>query len=184
MGLSAQDIAFIIALCGVMTLNVFLLGAVTVALPTIRRDLNFQESNLYWPINVNFLSFGGLLLFWGRLGDIFGGCFMFIVGSLWFAIWSLAMAFVSSSDFFIIDMALLGIGLAANTPAAIGLCSSYFPQGENRNKAFSALGIGSPVGFILGLIASHSNQHYDKGLDWGGTVLSTTGLGLLTFGLL
>lgn len=29
----------------------------------------------------------------------------------------------------------------------------------------------------------HSNRRYDKGLDWGGAVLSTTGLGLLTFGL-
>lgn len=43
MGLSARDIAFITVLCGVTTLNVFLLGAVTVALPTIGRDLNFQE---------------------------------------------------------------------------------------------------------------------------------------------
>ncbi|KAG1718818.1 major facilitator superfamily domain-containing protein [Suillus occidentalis] len=145
MGLSARDIAFIIALCGVTTLNVFLLGAVTVALLTIGRDLNFQEGNLYWPMNVNSLSFGGLLLFCGRLGDILGGRFMFLVGSLWFAIWSLATAFVPSSNFFIVDMALLGIGSAANTPAAIGLCS---------NKAFSALGIGSPVGFILGLVAS------------------------------
>ncbi|KAG1721892.1 major facilitator superfamily domain-containing protein [Suillus lakei] len=218
MGLSARDIAFIVALCGVTTLNVFLLGAVTVALPTIGKDLNFQEGNLYWPVNVNSLSFGGLLLFCGRLGDIFGGRFMFLVGSLWFAIWSLATAFVPSSNVFIVDMALLGIGSAANTPAAIGLCSSYFPPGANRNKAFSALGVGSPVGFILGLIASglltessatwrslfyiqaglavffvclalvvfpkdHSNRRYDKGLDWGGAVLSTTGLGLLTFSL-
>ncbi|KAG2337383.1 MFS general substrate transporter [Suillus weaverae] len=218
MGLSARDIAFIVALCGVTTLNVFLLGAVTVALPTIGRDLNFQEGNLYWPVNVNALSFGGLLLFCGRLGDIFGGRFMFLVGSIWFAIWSLATAFVPSSNFFIADMALLGVGSAANTPAAIGLCSSYFPPGANRNKAFSALGVASPVGFILGLIASglltesratwrslfyiqaglavffvclalvvfpknHSNRRYDKGLDWGGAILSTTGLGLLTFGI-
>ncbi|KAG1824941.1 major facilitator superfamily domain-containing protein [Suillus subaureus] len=154
MGLSARDIAFIIALCGVTTLNVFLIGAVTVALPTIGRDLNFREGNLYWPVNVNSLSFGGLLLFCGRLGDIFGNRFMFLVGSLWFAIWSLAMAFVPSSDVFIVDMALLGIGSAANTPAAIGLCSSYFPPGANRSKAFSALGVGSPVGFVLGIIAS------------------------------
>lgn len=67
---------------------------------------------------------------------------------------SLATAFVPSSDVFIIDMALLGIGSAANTPAAIGLCSSYFPPGTSRNKAFSAMGVGSPVGFILGLISS------------------------------
>lgn len=39
MGLSARGIAFIAALCGVTALNVFLLGAVTVALPTIEETL-------------------------------------------------------------------------------------------------------------------------------------------------
>ncbi|KAG0696619.1 major facilitator superfamily domain-containing protein [Suillus ampliporus] len=154
MGLSARDIAFVIAVSGVTTLNVFLLGSVTVALPTIGRDLHFQEADLHWPVNVNSLSYGCLLLFCGRLGDIFGGRLMFLVGSVWFAIWSLATAFAPTSTIFIVDMALLGIGSAANTPAAIGLCSSYFPPGTNRNKAFSALGVGQPVGFIMGLIAS------------------------------
>ncbi|KAG1729327.1 major facilitator superfamily domain-containing protein [Suillus paluster] len=218
MGLSARDIAFVIAISGVTTLNVFLLGSVTVALPTIGRDLHFQEADLHWPVNVNSLSYGCLILFCGRLGDIIGGRFMFLVGSMWFAIWSLATAFAPSSTIFIVDMALLGIGSAANTPAAIGLCSSYFPPGENRNKAFSVLGVGQPVGFILGLIASglltesratwrslfyiqaalavffvclafvafpkdRSNRRYEKGLDWGGVVLSTAGLGLLTYSL-
>lgn len=33
------------------------------------------------------LSYGCLLLFFGRLGDIVGGRLMFILGSCWFAIW-------------------------------------------------------------------------------------------------
>ena len=33
------------------------------------------------------LSFGCLLLFLGRVGDIVGGRKMFLAGSLWFAIW-------------------------------------------------------------------------------------------------
>ena len=58
-------------------------------------------------------------------------------------------------------MALKGIGSAANTPAAIGLCSSYFPPGPKRTKAYSALGAGQPVGFILGLVLGDIYTHND-----------------------
>ncbi|KAH7885093.1 major facilitator superfamily domain-containing protein [Phlebopus sp. FC_14] len=218
MPLNARDVAFILTVCGVTTLNVFLVGSITVALPTIGKDLKFTESNLQWPVNIYSLSYGCLLLLFGRIGDIVGGKVMFIAGSLWFAIWSLITAFASNDIFFIVAMALKGIGSAANTPAAIGLCSSYFPPGPNRNTAYTALGIGQPIGFILGLVLGglltessatwrslfyiqaslsalltvssvivfpkdQGNRRYTKGLDWGGAILSTAGLGLLTYSL-
>ncbi|KIJ59475.1 hypothetical protein HYDPIDRAFT_33163 [Hydnomerulius pinastri MD-312] len=216
--LSARDIAFIVTICGVTTLNVFLVGSITVALPTIGIDLKFQESNLHWPVNVYSLSYGCLLLLCGRISDIIGGRIMFIAGSLWFAIWSLITAFAPNDTFFIVAMALKGIGSAANTPAAIGLCSSYFPPGPNRNTAYTALGVGQPIGFIMGLVLGglltdspatwrslfyiqaglsalftassffvfpkdHRERRYTKGLDWGGALLSTSGLALLTYSL-
>lgn len=49
-------------------------------------------------------------------------------------------------------MACNGIGVAAITPAAIGLCTSYFEPGASRNRAFGILGGAQPVGFILGLV--------------------------------
>lgn len=45
---------------------------VTVALPSIRSDLGFSTTDLTWVANAYFLAFGGLLLLFGRLGDLIG----------------------------------------------------------------------------------------------------------------
>ncbi|KAL0952985.1 hypothetical protein HGRIS_007196 [Hohenbuehelia grisea] len=218
MSFTLKDVILVVAVSGVTTLNVFLSGALTVALPTIGSDLEFRQADLQWPVNVFALSYGCLLLFFGRVGDIVGGRIMFIVGSLWFSAWSIATAFAPNDKAFIIFIALKGLGAAANTPAGIGLLSSYFPPGPKRNKAFGALGAGQPLGFIGGLILggiltdspatwrtiffiqaglgflfvalgwlvlpkSQTTKRYTKGLDWGGAVLSTAGIGLLTYSL-
>ncbi|KAJ7729261.1 major facilitator superfamily domain-containing protein [Mycena maculata] len=216
--LNIKDLALIVSVSGVTTLNVFLSGALTVLLPTIGRDLRFKESDLQWPLNVYALSYGCLLLFFGRLGDIVGGRFMFLLGSIWFSIWSLATAFAPNSGTFIGFVALMGLGAAANTPSGLGLFSAFFPPGPKRNTAYGVLGAGQPLGFILGLILGGvlaqsratwravfymqsglgllfvvlgfvflvkqpPTQRYNKGLDWGGALLSAVGIGLLTYSL-
>src|ERR1700759_1279496 len=45
---------------------------VNVALPSIKRDLNFSTSGLAWVINAYLIAFGGLLLLVGRLGRLAG----------------------------------------------------------------------------------------------------------------
>jgi MFS family permease len=35
---------------------------VTVALPSIKRDLGFSNANLAWPVNAYLIAFGGTLL--------------------------------------------------------------------------------------------------------------------------
>src|SRR5688572_20846672 len=53
---------------------------VNVALPTIREDLEFNETSLAWVVNAYLLTFGGFLLLGGRLGDLFGHQKLFVVG--------------------------------------------------------------------------------------------------------
>src|SRR5687768_12619757 len=60
-----------------------------VALPTLQNDLGISTANLPWVINAYILAFGGLLLFSGRLGDIYGRRRMLQVGMLIFTIASL-----------------------------------------------------------------------------------------------
>src|SRR3981189_662496 len=45
---------------------------VNVALPSIQSDLGFSQSNLAWVVNAYLITFGGLLLLPGRLGDLPG----------------------------------------------------------------------------------------------------------------
>ena len=53
---------------------------VNVALPDIRTDLGFTPSALSWVLNAYTLTFGGLLLLGGRLGDVFGRRRTFVAG--------------------------------------------------------------------------------------------------------
>ncbi|KAJ6455296.1 major facilitator superfamily domain-containing protein [Mycena vitilis] len=150
---TVKDFSLVIATSGVTTLNVFLNGALTVALPTVGKDLKFRQADLQWPLSVYALSYGCLLLFFGRVGDIVGGRTMFLLGSIWFAIWSIAAAFAPTSVTFIIFVGLQGLGAAANTPAGIRILTTSFPPGKRRNQAFGLLGAGQPMGYISGLVA-------------------------------
>ena len=53
---------------------------VNVALPSIRTDLDFSAANLTWVVTAYSLAFGGLLLFGGRIGDLYGRRKMFMIG--------------------------------------------------------------------------------------------------------
>ena len=53
---------------------------VNVALPSIQHDLHFSQSNLTWVINGYLITFGGLLLLAGRMGDLVGRKKVFLIG--------------------------------------------------------------------------------------------------------
>src|SRR5215471_21873604 len=76
-------------LCAV-TMMIILDGTiVTVALPSIQRDLGFSATGLEWVVNGYLIAFGGLLLLAGRLGDLAGGKRVFLAGLAVFVVASL-----------------------------------------------------------------------------------------------
>src|SRR5918997_7163173 len=60
-----------------------------IALPSIQRDLNVSAAILPWIITAYVLAFGSLLLFGGRVGDLFGGRRVLQVGLVVFTLASL-----------------------------------------------------------------------------------------------
>src|SRR5215203_541476 len=60
-----------------------------VALPSIQRELDVSSATLPWIINAYILAFGGLLLFGGRVGDLFGRRRVFRIGLGMFTVASL-----------------------------------------------------------------------------------------------
>src|SRR3954453_10367692 len=62
---------------------------VNVALPSIKTDLNFSQTNLQWVVSSYAILFGGTLLLGGRLADILGRRRLFIAGLALFAASSL-----------------------------------------------------------------------------------------------
>src|ERR687889_1764347 len=69
---------------------------VNVALPSIRGDLGFSEASLAWVVNAYLLTFGGLLLLGGRLGDLLGHRRVFLGGIGLFTLASLACGVATS----------------------------------------------------------------------------------------
>src|SRR5829696_7963321 len=53
---------------------------VNVALPSIKNDLDFSQSDLAWVVNAYLIAFGGLLLLSGRIGDLIGHRRVFLRG--------------------------------------------------------------------------------------------------------
>jgi len=70
--------------------------AVAIALPTIGRDLNIPEYRLQWIISAYTLSSGCLLLFFGRLADLFGRKKAFLLGILCLGVFGLGCGFAQS----------------------------------------------------------------------------------------
>src|SRR5256714_11023040 len=70
--------AALVVLCAGQLMIVLDVTVVNVALPTIQRELHFSQASLAWVINAYLLTFGGLMLLAGRLGDLVGRKKVFI----------------------------------------------------------------------------------------------------------
>src|ERR1700685_1740105 len=108
---------------------------VNVALPTIHRALHFSVNNLEWLITGYSLTFGGLLLFGGRTGDLYGKRRMFMIGVSVFAVSSLLGGLAQSDVWLIITRGMQGVGAAIAAPTALALITTNFPEGRERNRA-------------------------------------------------
>jgi len=89
-GGSAKTKAFaLVLLCGASLVAVLDVTIVTIALPSVRRELGFSGGEVQWVLTGYALSFGGLLLLMGRAGDLYGRRRMFVAGLAVFAAASL-----------------------------------------------------------------------------------------------
>jgi MFS family permease len=131
---------------------------VNVALPHVQRALGFSGSGLEWVVNAYAVTFGGLLLLGGRAGDILGRRRVFVFGLLLFSTASLLGGFATSQWWLLTARAVQGAGGAVIAPTALALITTNFPQGGERNRAFSVYaamaGAGSAAGLLLGGIPS------------------------------
>jgi EmrB/QacA subfamily drug resistance transporter len=125
---------------------------VNVALPSIRRDLHFSLDNLTWVITAYSLAFGGLLLFGGRTGDLFGRRRMFMFGIALFAGASLVGGFSSNEFMLIVARAAQGAGGAIAAPTALALLATTFTEPAARSRAFGVFAAMAASGGALGLL--------------------------------
>lgn len=127
---------------------------VNIALPSAQHDLGFTDGSRQWVITAYTLAFGGLLLFGGRLADLWGRKRTFVVGLLGFAGASAIGGAAVNTGMLLGARALQGVFAAMLAPAALSLLSVMFTDAKERAKAFgvygAVAGAGAAVGLILG----------------------------------
>ena len=122
----------------------------TVAIPTILRDLHTDLPSLQWVLTGYSLTFATLLIIGGRLGDIFGSRRMFIIGAALFGIGSLIASESTSVPMLLAGEAVIeGIGASLMMPATLSILSTTF-AGHARAKAFAFWGATAGVAVAFG----------------------------------
>jgi EmrB/QacA subfamily drug resistance transporter len=127
---------------------------VNVALPTIQRDLHFSQASLAWVVNAYLLSFGGLLLLAGRLGDLLGRTRVFLAGLGAFVASSMLCGLAPSADVLVAARFVQGASAAMVSAMALGIIVPMFPVAHQRTRALSVLAFvvigGASLGLVMG----------------------------------
>ncbi|KAI0956385.1 hypothetical protein AcV7_006804 [Taiwanofungus camphoratus] len=176
----AQAIGLISTCTMAMILNSANNTAVAISLPTIGRDLNIPEYRLQWIISAYSLSSGCLLLFFGRLADLYGRKRAFLLGTLFLCFFGLGCGFAQTEITIDILRGFQGIGAAACIPASLGILAHAFPPSRIRSIAFATFAAGAPVGAAVGSsIGGVLTQLTEK--TWRSTFYFMAGLSALCF---
>ncbi len=122
----------------------------SIALPTIGRDLGGGTLSLQWVAAAYSVTFGGLLLTAGSAADRLGRRRVLLVGLAVFGVVSLGVIAVSSTGELIGLRAVLGIAAAMMAPVTNSLVFRLFADDVLRRKAFTVMITVGLTGFILG----------------------------------
>ncbi|HWC86667.1 MAG TPA: MFS transporter [Solirubrobacteraceae bacterium] len=143
----------ILALLGVAQLMVVLDATiVNIALPSAQRALHFSTDSRQWIVTAYALSFGGLLLLGGKLGDLFGRKWTLIGGLTGFAVASAVGGMAQSFAMLVAARAFQGAFGAMLAPSALGLLTVTFQGSADRPKAFGVFSAIAAGGASLGLL--------------------------------
>ena len=122
----------------------------TIALPTIGRDLGSGTTGLQWVTGAYSLTFGGLLLTAGSAADRLGRRRVLLVGLTAFGVISLAVLAVGTAGQLIALRAALGVAAAAMAPITNSLVFRLFEDQALRMRAMTVMIVVGMSGFVLG----------------------------------
>lgn len=125
---------------------------VNVALPSIQADLGFTGASLAWVVNAYLVPFGGLLLLFGRLGDILAARHVFRIGLFIFTLASLACGLAHSPVELLSARFAQGIGGAMASAVTLGMVAGLFRLPRERTGAMGVYSFVQPAGGSLGLV--------------------------------
>jgi EmrB/QacA subfamily drug resistance transporter len=142
----------IVAITGMQLMATLDGTIVIVALPRMQADLDLSDAAKSWVITAYVLTFGGLLLLGGRVGDAIGHKRAFISGVGVFTIASMACGLATDGPLLIAARAVQGIGAAVAAPTGLALIATTYAVGHARNQAMAMSAAMQGLGSVLGLV--------------------------------
>ena len=167
-------------LCIGMLMIVLDITVANVALPSIQRDLGFSQSTLAWVINAYLIAFAGLLLLSGRLGDLFGGKRIFVIGLGLFTASSLLCGIAWSGPILVAARFAQGVGGAMASAVILAMIVTAFPQAGERARAIGVFSFTASAGGSIGLLLGGA---ITQTLGWHWAFLVNVPIGIVTIAL-
>jgi EmrB/QacA subfamily drug resistance transporter len=142
----------LVVLCVGMLMIILDMTIVNVALPSIQKDLGFSQSGLAWVVNAYLITFGGLLLLAGRLGDLAGRRNVFLIGLALFVTASALCGAADSQALLIGARFAQGVGGALSSAVILGMIVTMFPEPADQARAIGVFSFVAAAGASLGLL--------------------------------
>lgn len=122
---------------------------VNIALPSISQTLRLPVAQAEWVVTSYLMVICAAILFFGKLGDIFGKIKVFKWGMILFLIGSLLCGLSNTLITLILSRAVQALGAAMTMANNQGIVTELFPKHE-RGKALGLMGTFVSLGSIAG----------------------------------
>jgi EmrB/QacA subfamily drug resistance transporter len=145
---SALSVTLVVGFMSLLDVSI-----VSVALPSLQRDLGATPATVQWVVSGYALTFGLMLVPAGRLGDAFGRRRLFLLGLAGFVLSSAAAGAAPSVAWLVAARLVQGLAAGCLAPQNSALIQQLFRGGE-RGRAFglfgATVGISTAVGPVVG----------------------------------
>ena len=135
---------------------------VSIALPSIGRDLNVSPSSLAWIVTAGTLVLAGTLIIGGKLVDRYGHRRALAIGLTLFTIGSIGAGLAPVFELVLAARVVQAFSIALLSPASFSLITAFLPDGPVRHRALGVFGMTQGLSLIIGLLG-------------GGWIVSTFG---------
>jgi EmrB/QacA subfamily drug resistance transporter len=149
--------------------------AVPLAAPHAIIGLHAEISQSQWLMTANILPLAALMVFGGRLGDLFGMRRVFLIGAVIFGLATTAMGASQDIAMAIAARALQGTGAALMMPTALSIVSAVYPD-EEKGAALGILAGASAFFAALGPVLGGALT----AIDWRLVFLINVPLAVIT----